>query len=847
MRATAAQNTQDLAFLSRAASAIGVSLNEVESSTEEVKILLKHVINRLEPAQPTKVAPKPRGLPVAEHWHITRESKVKETVAALFLNDRHEEFPVGVVALVGPGGAGKTRVAATVARSDQVRTFFCDGILWMSVGDGAIDRLQTLILQVAEMMHGQVMGGKGRPPPEASFPCPAVGASYIRRMVEERNLRCLLVADNVWDAAVVDLLLQAGLWVLLTTRDSKVLDQAGGAIVDMGALDTFEAEQLLRQAAELEDNTRLPHVAYDVMERCDFLVMDISFVGRWSDVRGSSEEHDWQSVLDNISRQDEEIRKEEALKGFEDGGGKGSSPPTARRHAILRAGFEEMQNKQHRHLYMSLAVFPKGSTFSVDDVAVLLHDTTDIHGERVGLNSRARAKQDAKRLTESLEGWAILGRQGENRYSLHDAHADFVKRWVWNFPELRERCIKRWCLHLCTLDFVLSCDWYVLQGFFRAVEALRSNGEERITRAYDAALSAQSNCSQNRLECLRAVSFFYLMEGEYEAVDDIWRLHMVQMEATQGCNHPDFGRCLLEMGIAAILAGRVTEAYGLLVRALEALESGLGLNSVDVAQALHALGMCTLKKGLPDEAEKLYHRALEIRVEHLGSGSPTVARTLNGLGRCALESGKLEDAKRLFQQALDIEEAVLSPDHPDVTWTLHDLGTCQFKLGRIEEAKELLGRVLKLREITLGREHPDIAYTLHELGACAIKLGQVNEAEELFGRALDIRVLKLGEDHCHVAITLNEIGRCAMMQQGRLEEARALFQRSYNILTRKKDLDTTTELSLREETKTLLEAATGARRNGWQCPAMSISILVLVFAVPVVAMVVLQRSAVGVI
>lgn len=58
------------------------------------------------------------------------------------------------------------------------------------------------------------------------------GAAYIRHRMGVarggRSLKCLVVADNVWEEEVVSNLMETGMWVLLSTRDEYLVNAQGG-------------------------------------------------------------------------------------------------------------------------------------------------------------------------------------------------------------------------------------------------------------------------------------------------------------------------------------------------------------------------------------------------------------------------------------------------------------------------------------------------------------------------------------------------------------------------------------------------------------------------------------------
>lgn len=135
-----------------------------------------------------------------------------------------------LVGLVGESGSGKTTSAAEIVRSTEVREAFSDGIVWLSVNDGATERLRALMMHLARMVYEDIGGSVGRRPAGLDD-----GAAYIKQRMQSghggKGLKCLVVADNVWKEAVISKLLETGMWVLLSTRDEALVRSAEGGVV----------------------------------------------------------------------------------------------------------------------------------------------------------------------------------------------------------------------------------------------------------------------------------------------------------------------------------------------------------------------------------------------------------------------------------------------------------------------------------------------------------------------------------------------------------------------------------------------------------------------------------------
>lgn len=186
---------------------------------------------RLQPRP--KLAPVPKKVPITKAFHVVRDGVVERVCKVL-----GGDGGPAMAALTGRSGAGKTTAAvATVGergdirpragesedqartRMDRVRALFPDGVVWLRVGQGkrVADRLRTLMLELANAL-GEVIECVDAPEMGED------GESYVKRIVSQEKLRCLVVADDVWEEEVAKKLRETGIWVLLTTRFPEMVE-----------------------------------------------------------------------------------------------------------------------------------------------------------------------------------------------------------------------------------------------------------------------------------------------------------------------------------------------------------------------------------------------------------------------------------------------------------------------------------------------------------------------------------------------------------------------------------------------------------------------------------------------
>lgn len=647
----------------------------------------------------------PTEAPRIRDWYVERDVVVSEAcnllVTGSTTGDSDERRMVG---LAGPSGAGKSTVAAMVVARERLRATFHKGVLWLSVGQGAKKRVNTLMRQLAAQVYEKVLEKKCYP-----LPTSKEGAAYIREVVGDDSRRFLVVADDVWDVEVLQELDKAGVWVLYTTRSDL---QFGEAPLRLDQVLESEAETIFRRATEIKDDARLPENAYDLMKRCAFSALDLAFIGRWRAVRFKTSAKAWQSILDRI------------LKMQSSGGAEGQDLPW--RVAVLYAGLDELaqENLANKELYLSLAILPKGFAFAVKDAAALL-DGKDLSEEDC---------HAAKAVVAVLERWSILTLQEGGMYRVHDSHAEFLQEHIARHPVTRDNALENWQEYVSTIDalFAWHCDQ--LAEIWRA--CARAKGEDGTgvsASHYDDVLRSTSPSVDRFQDALRRVALFqYAAKFPREAGQTWTRILGIKQEQLAK-DHPDVAEALYYTGLCHLATGDTEQSEGRYRQALDMQERN-GAPPQTVAYTQYCLGDCAQGAGRIQDAERWYRLAYENR---RGIASETVlACNSMQIGWCCMHTDRLEEAEKRFREALEVQESNCSPSHPHIQVSLQRLGACLRRMKRPAEAEGVYEQYLGNCEKYLDNDKQ--AGALVSVGMCAFEAKRPEDAARHFQRAIGI-------------------------------------------------------------------------------------------------------------
>ena len=691
-----------------------------------------------------------------------------------------------LAALTGRSGAGKTTTAAAMvgergpvrpeagetegqarARLDRVRALFPDGVVWLRVGkgQGSAHRLPALMLKLAIRVREDILN--------ESVEAPAVGEggeSYVKKIMSQESLRCLVVADDVWEKEVVDKLRNTGMWVLLTTRTAFGVQPHERVIMDK--LTESEAEAVLRGAAELPATESLCDGAKAVLKICGRVAMDVAFVGSWSPVRATNgvpkSSKAWAGTVREITAQIDDVRGQ-ARTGSTSA--RRMKDLDINRLAVLRSGFKYLgrEDPLAQELYAALAVFPDGHPFEEPESAVLLDNEEVVTGP-----------------LSILERWGVIGADTSGRYRMHDAHVNFARSKLMGWEDVRKPAVDRWTVHISRLEVAVGIGVYPLLNMWRMLE--RVGGEGWWTsRPYDDQLVNRDASDCSKIVAVNVVAELFEHDRKFSELEEIMTRVLEHADVHGGGCREVQMTALYFTKHSLISQGRFQESKEITRRLGDMVSPNThvlvprrGTSVAQTATTFHTYGICAVAAGRLKDAEECFRQALKVQEEGGGTASSQIVSTLHGLGRCMRDSGRLQEAEELFKRALEIKEAKLGTDHVGVAYTLHKMGVCVRKAGRFGEAEELFKRALRIKEAKLGGDDWGVAWTLHDMGQCVREAGRLGEAEKLFRRALKIREAKLGADDPKVARALEELGVC-LRQAGRLEEAEQMLRRALAI------------------------------------------------------------------
>ncbi|MEM6925775.1 MAG: tetratricopeptide repeat protein, partial [Myxococcota bacterium] len=621
-----------------------------------------------------------------------------------------------LVNVLGPAGAGKTRLVLQFARRHAAA--FPGGLFFCDLSDTLTP--DGIVFVVAQALD---MDARGR-----------VSADDVATAIASRG-RCLIILDNT-EQLVDHAASTFGAWISKTTEAGFVITSrvrlgiAGETVLRLGPMEPTDAMALFAERARARKH--------------DFTVHD----GNRDDVATLVEDLDGLPLAIELAAARIRILSPRALRTRLEQ----RFRLLANRETTLRAAIDaswELLEPWGRTAFTQCSVFEGGFTLEAVEAVVDLADDDDAPWSIDVLQTLVDAS-----LVRLLGENAL----GERRFGLLQSMRTYAREKLTEPAPVQDRHLafyarfggeqERSALH----RFGGSARWWVLADeaenlaaahrhaqargdavrAFETVSALHTIAQ-RTTAAVvapflDATLAMVTADPRLRAEVLELLANVQSARGNLDAavrsVAEALELYRAVGERRSEVE------ALRSLGSLERLQGDTTSALERLEQALDLAES-LG-DPASVARVQSSLGIVQHILGRSGEAIRTYLAALATYRAH--GNRPAEAQTLNNLAIDYLALGKREQAFEAYRSALAIHREV--GNRRLEAGVLHNLALLHADSGRFDEARTAFGEALTIHRA--ARDRVDEGLLLTNQGLFELELGRLDVAEPILEESLGI-------------------------------------------------------------------------------------------------------------
>jgi tetratricopeptide (TPR) repeat protein len=279
------------------------------------------------------------------------------------------------------------------------------------------------------------------------------------------------------------------------------------------------------------------------------------------------------------------------------------------------------------------------------------------------------------------------------------------------------------------------------------------------------------------------LTYMQMLAAAYEAGNrldlavDILTSSVTQWEEAVGPGHPETLTARGQLARTCVTAGRVDEAIPLFERTLAGREWVLGPDHPETLTARSELAAAYRTAGRLEDAITVYRRTLTDQELILGEDHPTTVATRSSLAAALHSTGRMQDAITLYVQTLSDRERILGPDHPDTLTARGNLAYAYRSIGKLKDAIPLYSRTLADRERVLGADHPDTMSSRANLASAYYNARKLKDAIPLYERTLADRERVQGADHPDTLTARGNLAS-AYHSAGRLVVATELYEKT---------------------------------------------------------------------
>jgi tetratricopeptide (TPR) repeat protein len=669
------------------------------------------------------------------HRFVGQESHLAKLEAKLFSNEQ----ATTTLAIVGPGGTGKSQLALEIAHRTQQNNKHCS-VFWIDAS--SIDSIYQSYASVA-----QKLGVTGWDDDQIDLKQLA-----IRCVVEMSAQQCLLIFDNAGDttlqssglstaeaADLTDYLPSSRLCsVIFTTTSSNTA-------TTLAPQYSIALQELTPDAAQrmLQNHLARP-LSNTEQQESNYLLRELSYLPLAVTQAAACMKTSGMTLQEYRSRLDEHTDVAPANSG-----NSSKSQPQS----------SGVRDPVATTLFLSIDQIKVENSFALDCLffAACL-DRKDISLDLLGAPS-PQVRGDAVRL---LDKYALITRRpAESALDLHRLVHQALRKWLHVQGRLElwtQRTIKQLLRVYPDKDHSNRSKW------------------RRLLPHVQYALSHSPADDDNQERSLLAWEFAGTLQtdGQYKKAVELYKQAMQSRKRVLGNEHPDTLSSMNNLASTYMNQGQWKDAEELQVQTMQAMERVLGNEHPDTLRIMDNLATTYSSQGREEEAEELQVQAIRIMKRVLGNEH---SDTLTGMGNLALtyrSQGRWKEAEDLGVQVIEAR-GVLGNEHPDTITHMNNLALTYWNQGRLKDAEELQVKVVQTIKRVLGNEHPKTLASINNLSATYMHQRRWKEAEELQVQVVEIAKRVLGDKHPN---TLDSMYNLAFMLHSlaRREDGLALME-----------------------------------------------------------------------
>ncbi|KAK5054621.1 hypothetical protein LTR84_001512 [Exophiala bonariae] len=193
--------------------------------------------------------------------------------------------------------------------------------------------------------------------------------------------------------------------------------------------------------------------------------------------------------------------------------------------------------------------------------------------------------------------------------------------------------------------------------------------------------------------------------------------------------------------------GLLKEAEEQMVKLMHTSTRALGLEHFRTLGIMDGLAKIYEDQDRVQEAELLMHKTVLLASKALGELHGLTLGYKRRLASLFYRQNRLKEAEELKIYVWKTQTKLLGPDHPSTLWNMGELALVYAAQNRLEDAEAMETQLLKKLTLGLGPQHPGTLTCMINLACTLNKQGKIVEAIQLMSQCVQISVRLFGAEH----------------------------------------------------------------------------------------------------
>lgn len=345
-----------------------------------------------------------------------------------------------------------------------------------------------------------------------------------------------------------------------------------------------------------------------------------------------------------------------------------------------------------------------------------------------------------------------------------------------NLPKMRvlESHLNSFLSHENLINDILQNSIKSELGFIYSHLRYDDKSKKTLEEAFDFFKKAPGNHHKNLMNISTYLANVHMELGNFhkakELIDDCLQKHKKYYLSP----HIYVARGLTNMGYIYQVVGEYEKAKDILEQSLVIYSKHFPKHYVGEAQAAAYLGNVNWFLGNYEKAKNFLEQGLVIYEKFFPESLFDIAAFHIFLGNVYVSLGEYEKAVNLLEHGIELYGKILPENHIEIAWASVHMANAYEQLGQYAKARALLEKSRSINDELFGDDNVRSADVFYHLAKLDITLGKPLGVKDLLNKALAVYEKVYGKNHVKTARILRGFGQ-ASLGEGDLVLAESYF------------------------------------------------------------------------